>query len=329
MLRRTTLAALFAVALASAATARPAPATPALLAALPAGDAIATVDVATLVNTTLPTVLADKPESRQKLEANIASIKTDYGVDLRQVRSAAISSSLGGRMEWVAALDGPFDALARPEAAAAAADRYVKLHPSLTVKTESREGVAIYVFSPATGAGDATAVAILDATTALYGAPDGVRKAIDAKKGKAPNAASNATLVAAYGESDASAVVRYAAIVPAELTAGAGSDPFAKSLAAIKSIFGSAAIGADKSFNMKTTARTASADDAKSVRATLESLVAFGRQLTGNKPDLAALVDLVSVTTAGNDVLLSIAVPSDKLDPLFRTIDKESRGLAR
>lgn len=327
MARRSTFLALALVAtLAGVAPARPAaPAAEDLLRSLPAGDAVATIDVATLLSKTLPAVLASRPESQQKLDTNIARIQSDYGIDIRQVRGAALSASFaGGGMSWVAAVDGKFDGLTSPEALSRAAAQFVKTYPAYTVATETHEGTTVHVF-PRTGgaARDTIAVAVLDATTALYGSPEGVRGAISARKGKGPAAASQTPLVDAWRQADPGAVVRFATILPRQLVADAGSDPFAKSLAAIRAVFGSAGVGSDNGLALKTTARTGSAEDAKSVHATLTALVGLGRQLAANQPELAVLADYVSVTTVGADVQLNAAIPADKLDPVFRVVARK------
>src|SRR5262245_51684120 len=99
-------------AIAASAAARPAP-SPALelMRALPAGDVVATVDAATMFDKTLPAVLSGRPESKAKLDANLAKIRADFGIDLHQVRRIGVSASLfaGTRAEWVAVLDGAFD----------------------------------------------------------------------------------------------------------------------------------------------------------------------------------------------------------------------------
>lgn len=324
MARRSTLfAAVIVAALAVAAPARPAaPSAEELLRSLPAGDAVATVDVATLLSKTLPTVLASRPASKEKLDTNIARIESSFGVDVRQIRAAALSASMaGGQTNWVAALDGKFDGLTSPEALSRAAEQFVKSYPQYTATTETYEGATIHVF-PRTGgaARDTIAVAVLDATTALYGSPEGVRAAIGVRKGKGAAAASQTPLVEAWRQADPGAVIRFATILPRELVADAGGDPFAKSLAAIRSVFGSAGVGSDNGLALKTTARTGSAEDAKSVHATLTALVGLGRQLAANRPELAALVDYVSVSTAGVDVQMNVAIPPEKLDPVFRAV---------
>lgn len=335
MLRRTAIfSALLVAALAASGPARPAgaagPAPMDFLRSLPAGDVIATVDVATLVNKTLPAVLAGRPESLRKLDANIAKIQTDFGIDLRQVRHVAISASpYGAERSWVAVVDGRFDAALQPAAAAAAAEKYTKLYPRYGLRTETHEGTTVYVFPRADGvASGAFAVAVLDASTALYGTPSGVRQAIDARRGKSASAASREELVAAYEQSEAGAVIRFATMLPKELLQQGQDDPFSKSLSAIQSIFGSAGVAADNGLAVRTTARTASAADAKSVLSSLTAVVDLGRTVTGNKPELAALIEHVSLATSGNDVQMNVTVPAGKLDGLFRAIDKESGQLA-
>jgi hypothetical protein len=319
----------------SGAAARPAASpAPELLRALPDGDVVVTLDVATLLDKAIPAVLASRPESKAKLDANVAKLRADFGLDLRQVRRAALSASLfaGTRTEWVAVLDGAFDALAAPGALARALDDFAKREPRYAVRADAYEGATVYVLPEKLaegGTAERSAVAVLDAHTALYGTPEGVRRAVAARAGKAPSAAANALLVEAYEQSDAASPIRFGmtldAVVQAQRQADP-NDPFLKTLASVRYLFGSLGLAGTSGVALRVTSRASKPDDARSLLTTLKGLVDLGRSQTADKPEFAGLFDLLTVTASGNDVVLAADIPPDRLDTIFRLVDK-NRGV--
>jgi hypothetical protein len=320
---------------ASGAAARPAVApAPELLRALPPGDIVATVDVAMLFDKAIPAVLAGRPESKAKLDANVAKLRSDFGLDLHQVRRAGISASLlaGARTEWVAVLDGAFDAIAAPGALARSLDEFAKREPRYAVRADSYEGATIYVIPEKLAAGgtaERSAVAVLDARTALYGTPEGVRRAVAAHAGKTPNAAANAVLVEAYEQSNAASPVRFGmtldAFVKAQREADP-NDPFLQTLSSVRYMFGSLGLTGTGGVALRITSRASKPEDARSLLTTLQGLVDLGRSQTADKPEFAALFDLLTVTASGSDVVLAADIPPDRLDTIFRLVDK-NRGV--
>ena len=313
------------------------PAAPELFRSLPAGDALVTIDGAALFGKMLPTLLASRPDTAKRVDAQLARWRDDFGVDLRQARQVALSASLfeGTEREWVAAVDGAFDAVAAPGALAARLETFVKRETRFAVRSESREGVAIYVLPEKEADGrvrEEQAVAILDARTALVGTPTAVRRAVDARKGKAPSAADTATLVDAWSQSAATSPVRFGLLVEPLIKAEMARDPnnpFLKSVAGARFMFGTAGLTPDGGLALAVTTRTNTPQDARNVLGTLQAFVELGKQLTADKPDLAALLDLVRLDAAGNDVLLTATVPAGKLDQIIRLVDKSQPMVAR
>jgi len=305
---------------------------PALLAALPAGDAIVVVDVPMLLDTTIPAVLAKRPESKAKLDANVARLKADFGLDLHTVRSLALSATVFGmNADWVVAMDGAFEAVVSPDALGKTLEAYVARTPRLSLRRESYEGVTIFVLPDKASGVESSAVAVLDAKTALYGSPTTVRRAIDVRKGKGPTAASNAVLVEALGQAPATAPVRLGVVLDAVVKAQRADDPndmFLKTLAEVRYVFGSLAATSVGGVALRISARTTKPEHAKAVKDTIDGLVALGRSSLDGKPELAALVDLLTVTVSANDVVLAADVPPEKLDNLFQLVDKNRTVIA-
>ncbi len=328
---------LMAVAVPGASARGAAPAAPNLFGVLPQGDVVVTVDMATLFEKTIPVLLAKKPESKAKLDANVAKVRTDFGLDLRQVRQIAVSASLlpdGSRMEWVAAMDGAFDALAKQGALAATLDAFAKRETRFSVRADAYEGMTIYVLPEKLGDGstvERNAAVVLDARTALYGTPAAVRRAVDAKKGKVPSAAASASLVDAYVQSDATSPVRLGMqldTIVKSLRQNDPNDPFLTTLSGVRYLFGSLGLGSDNGLALRIVSRANTAEGAKTLLSTLQSLLEIGRESFGNKPETAALLALITVTSSGSDVLVSANVPPDRLDTLFQLVDKNRTMVA-
>lgn len=340
MIRRTLVPAILLAAslLSAAGPAAAAPAeAPELFRSLPAGDAVVTVDGAAVFGKALPALLASRPDTAKRLEASLTRFRDDFGIDVRQSRQVALSATLfeGTAREWVAAVDGAFDAVAAPGALAARLDAFVKRETRFSVRPETREGVTLYVLPEREADGrvrEEQAVAILDARTALVGTPGAVRRAVDARKGKAPSVAASAALVEAWSQSNATSPVRFGMLVEPLIKAEIQRDPnnpFLKSVAGARFMFGTVGLAADGGLALAVTTRTGTPDDARSVLATLEAFVELGKQLTADKPDLAALVGLVRLNASGNDVLLTATVPSGQLDLIIRLVDKNRPMVAQ
>lgn len=288
-------------------------ATPDILKALPAGDAVAVADPARLFGKVLPEALSGLPEYRGKFDAAVASMKADFGLDLSAMTSAGASVFLGtdGSMDWVAVMTGDFGALATENALATRLDAYVASHPKYRVRKEMRDGIAMFALPETTGSGtvrEDVAVALVDASTVAYGTPAAVRRALGVRKGAERSAAQTAALVEALALADASAPLRFGmpapqAVVAAEMKRDP-NNPFLKTLAKVRLLFGALAPSSGGT-SMTLTARAASAAESQEVGLVLSGLIGIGQQLSATKPELAALFDRMTVTTAATDATLT------------------------
>jgi hypothetical protein len=106
------------------------------------------------------------------------------------------------------------------------------------------------------------------------------------------------------------------------------NDPFLKTLAGVRFVFGTLGLSGAGGLALRITSRAAKPDDAKSILTMLKGLVDLARAQTSDKPDLASLLSLLTVTSAGNDVVISADVPPERLDTLFQFVDKNRSVIA-
>jgi hypothetical protein len=326
------LAAVLVAALTAGGSARQAAAAPPVndaLRTLPPGDMIATVKVDAVLNQATSTWLSGNADSLRKFNESLSKAQLETGVDFRQVREMALSATFPatGNPEFAAVLTGSFDAARVTEAIKAS-----KAGP--TARTEAYGGATLHVFPGRFGAAGVTlhspemAVAVLDANTAVVGSLPTVRAAIDVRAGRGPNATSDAELMEAYNQADATGAGRFALKMPEKmLRAEMEKDPnnlVLKNLTSVRYVFGS--LGVAPSLTLKATARTGSPAEAKPIYDALNGLLAIGRMAIAGKPDLASMMgifDRTSLTTGGPDVMLVIDVPApvlqDALKPRAQT----------
>ncbi|MBK6312833.1 MAG: hypothetical protein IPF53_00550 [Blastocatellia bacterium] len=287
--------------------------TPEILKDLPAGDGVIVIEPKALFGKVLPAALAGLPEYRGKVDAAVASMNSDFGLDLANLRSVGVSLFVGAdaTTSWVAVMKGDFAALAAGDALAAKLDVYSKTHPRFAVKKVIHEGVPHFVLPETTGAGvvrEDVAVALLDESTAAYGTPSAVRRAIDVRRGAAPSASTVSALTDALALADPAAPLRLGMPVPQALIAAEmkrdPGNPFLKTLSNIRLLFATIAASSDGAA-MKLTARASTAEQTESVAAVLSAIIGLGQQATATKPELAALFDRMTVTTSAPDATLT------------------------
>ena len=287
--------------------------TPDILKALPAGDGVVVIEPRALFGKVLPAAVAGLPEYREKLDAAVASMKSDFGLDLANLRSAGVSLFIGAdaTTSWVAVMTGDFPAISSSEALGAKLDAYARSHPRISVRKQSHEGSTYFLLPETTGSGvvrEDVAVALLDGSTAAYGSPSAVRRAIDVHRGAAPAASSVTALTDALALADPAAPLRFGMPAPQSLIAAEmkrdPGNPFLKTLGNVRLLYGTVAATASGA-EMKLTARASTADQTGPIGALLSAIIGLGQQATGSKPELAALFDRMTVTTAAPDATLT------------------------
>jgi hypothetical protein len=316
----------------TAAAANQATASP--LNALPASDAVMLIDLKRLLNDVAPRVLADDPAHLAKLNEHIDQFKTQYGLDLRSFERLALGVRFQNprpgvtTTELVAVTRGTFNSGALLAAGRIAAKgKY---------QEEKYRTSTIYIFD-LTEPGKAApnimgmkvsklAVAALDANTLVFGELEGVRSTIVASKERRRGI--NTELIQ-MAMRNPNAFVSFGANVPASLTQGKdfGNDEVNKNITAIRQAYGALGL-TDNGFDLTAIARTANADQAKSLGDTLAAFKQFGAmfvsQLPPDKGKMAqAALDSLTITTAGNETQLKLEVAQAIINELMRGLQKK------
>ena len=282
-----------------------------VLAALPASDAVMTVDVQRLYKEALPRIYASDPAKLAEINSDIEAFKTRTGLDPRAFERVAVGvrvvqTPLGMiKLQSVAVARGTFSA-----AAVVAAGR---IAAKGGYQEQQYKGKTIYLFN----LGQQVkllglrwmnlAVVVLDANTLAFGQPERVRAAVDALGGGARVAAD----VVALAQHDPNAIIGMGGNVPAALKQIELPSPeLSKSVASIRqfySSFGTSTSG----FQMLTVLRTDNAEAAHNLSDTVEGLKLLAPLYTARRSDdkaklLQQLVDNTKVSTVGNDVQISL-----------------------
>jgi hypothetical protein len=291
---------------------------------LPPGDVLMTVDAGTLINQTIPTMLANNPEQKAKFDQELQEMQAQYGVDPKQIKLMALTSTIPQGSEkptFAAVLTGTFDE-AKLKAALAKDPK-----TGAEARMETHGDTQIYVkTATAGGQSEETAVAVLDASTVVMGSPAAVRGAIDARAGKAPNATSKAELLETFRSTKETGLLRFAAAIPPG-AAGQGTDQMTQALSAARYAFGS--IDATSGLALDVTMRADTAEAAKPLYDQLaqgleqvKPMVAQNQQLQGFK----TILDSTTVTQAERDVKVAVTLTPIALIMLYEQFQSMSAG---
>jgi hypothetical protein len=304
--------------------------------ALPASDAVMLIDLKRLLNDVAPRVMAGDPAHLAKLNEHIDQFKTQYGLDLRSFERLAVGVRFQNPRPGVTTTDlvavtrGTFDSGALLAAGRIAAKgKY---------QEEKFRNTTIYVFDlmePGKAAPSVMgmkvaklAVAALDANTIVFGEPEGVRSTITAKTERRRI---NTELIQ-MAMRNPNAFVSFGANVPASLTQGKdfGNEEINKNITAIRQAYGALGL-TDNGIDLTAIARTASADQAKSLGETLSAFKQFGAmfvaQLPPDKGKMAqAALDSLTITTEGNETQLKLELAQAIINELMRSLQKQGAG---
>jgi hypothetical protein len=299
------------------------------LAALPASDAVMLIDIKRLLNDAVPRVLANDPVRLARLNAHVEQFKAQYGFDVRSFEQIAVGlrfqSPRAGvtTTDMIAIVHGTFNSGALLAAGRLAAKgKY---------KEEKYKDSTIYIFDvndkvKMGGLFDMNvkqlAVAALDANTLVFGEPDGVRSTIG---GSNARKRINTELIQ-LAMRNPNAFISFGANVPASATQGKdfGNDEINKNLASIRQAYGALGLTPD-GVDLTAIARTDRADQAKALGDTLSALKQFGgmfvSQLPPDKGKMAqAAIDSLSITTAGNETQIKLALAQAAINELMRNL---------
>jgi len=295
-----------------------------LVAMLPATDLIAVLDVGRAFNELLPKLASLSIGGVDKLAKSIQDFTLKTGVDTSRIQKVVIGvgmdSSQGSGVVLIHGID--------PDSTQIEA---VMKEFGSEFKTSDYKGMTIYnVLSKAKGpsAGpfslktDDLALAALGRQRVAFGDMKAVKQVVDVQTGAAKGGVS-AAMKGALNETRASALVRFALVVPETLRAEAANqgDLF-KSVSAIKMIRGTFDVASDFGLSLDTVIHTASQNDATELENGLKGLIGLGKDIFGSgdpKTNLIAQVlDQVKIGSKVNDVALSISLPREILDQLTK-----------
>lgn len=286
----------------------------ALLATLPASDAVMLVDVRRLLTEALPRV-HNNPAELARVNAEIDQFKARTGLDARSFERLAVGVSYArtenGKtlVETVAIARGTFN----PAALVGAA----RIASKDKLQEQKYAGKTIHVFS----VNDQVkllgmfnlrvtdvAVAALDAHTLAIGKLERVRAAIDASAGRGRVSPE----IAALATRDANAIIGLGGNVPQSLTQNlnVGNEAISKSIASVRQFY--SALGTTAGgFNLLTVLRTETASAAQTLSTTIAGLkqiapIFIGQMRPERARPLQGLVDNTKVSTQGNDVQITL-----------------------
>jgi hypothetical protein len=300
----------------------------ALLAQLPASDAVVAVDVKRLLAEGLPRAYANNAEELARVNTDIDKFKTQTGLDARQFERLAVGARYGKApsgattVETVAVARGAFNMSNIVSAA--------RLASKGNFQEQKYGGKSIYVFRlddqvKLLGLFNMRltelAISALDSNTLAVGKTARVREAIDAAAGRGRVSAEIAGLATRTPD----ALVGLGGKLPPGATENLGflSQEFSRSIAAIRLFCGSVA-ATTNGFQMLTVLLTGDAGSAKSLSQTVTQLKGFapmiGTFVRGQEKArlLRGVVENTRVSSQGNEVQISLDLAENELAALIQ-----------
>ncbi len=304
----------------------PAKAQPNLLTALPQSDAVALAQVSRLLNEAMPKILAGNTAKLAEVNADLEKFKTRTGIDPRSFDQVAFGMHYTYPAEGVTKIDTV--AIARGTFKTDAVAAAGRNGGEGKYREEKYQGHTIYIFTldqqlKVFGLVNMKvlelAVSPLDANTLALGKPDGVRRVIDAGRGRG---GLNQELIA-LATRDESAVIGFGGNVTRALIQSLklSNEAIVKDISSIRQLYGSVGI-TEKDVEMFLAARTVNADSAQSLSRTLTGLSQLGAFAVSRMPApkgsaARAALDNLKITTQGNELLIRTAVAQADIGPLF------------
>lgn len=320
---------------ANTATASPASSSE-LLSALPPSDFILYADSQRVLTDVIPTIFADQPDARAKLESDLNQAQKELGFDPRTIEATAIGLNLPAAeksrgYDFSFIMRGRFEANAVIDAGFAAATKHSK--GELEKRTREYEGRTLYVLAatarPTEGgkseaaerepSGHTMVFVALDSNTVAFGNLKSVQATIDASMGRAKVDDELVQLASRTPD----AIVSFSGNVTPEIAGNLrlGNREADNSLASLKSIYGSFNLnGGDGEALINL--RTETAEQASHISTLLNGLklmAKLGRARNdAEQKSLETVINALNIYAAGNEVQLNLKVPAKDLAPLTR-----------
>ena len=311
----------------------------ALVAKLPASDAVAIVDARRIFDQGLPQILASNQDLMAKITGHLDEMQAKTGIDARKFDQIVIGANI--KHKAVKDFDLDFVALARGSMNAGSLISGAKLASNAGYREEKLGERTIYIFTPKSVAdknlsssapavvSDAIdhvpaemAVTTLDANTLIFGSLARVRETLAAKSTVSPE-------ITALLSPRSTSVFTFAARMPAGMRSllPMDNDELAKTIESIKFVSGWSDLNANGAV-MNITAKTVGAESAQNLYDTVSFLQQLGKGMLGSskKPEnavYARLIESAKVTKTGNDVSLDLTVAQSDIDVLLAMLVKK------
>lgn len=310
-----------------------------LLGMLPPSDIIAYVDTQRVLTDVIPTIFADQPEVRTKLETDLDRFKKEVGFDPRTLDAVAVGVNLDASrqargFDFALIARGRFDANAAIEAGFASALKESK--GELEKRTRQYEGRTIYVLAPvirqSTEGGAAQEVerepggntmvfVALDSNTVAFGNLKSVQATIDAGMGREKVSDELVQLATRTPN----AVVSFSGNVTPEIAASffpRNNRKADDSIASIKQLYGSFNISGNDA-EAHVNIRTETDEQTRQLSSTLNGLKLMARlagasEPSGERKSLETLLNNLNIYAVGNEVQLTLKVAATDLMPFAR-----------
>jgi len=311
-----------------------------LAALLPASDGVLTLDVQRLLNEAVPQILSSKQQTLAQMNAKIDELREKTGLDVRQFEQIAV----GVAMKRISAQEVDLEPviLARGKYNANALIAVAKLAANGKYREEKFGSRTVYVF---TGKGmiapnkpttknswfDKTidrminsltkeiAVTSLDGGTLAFGSLARVRETFE-------NKSPINTEVLSLVNRKPNAVLSFGAKLPNGLSGfvDLDNDELGKTLDSIRQMSGAVEIG-DGNTAVSVTAKTLKAEQAQSLKETLDGLQMLGKAFLGggkteDKKVYGRMIDNARVAQSGSEVTLDLQVPQSDINILLTGI---------
>lgn len=314
----------------------------AIVAMLPASDGVVVFDIKTFLGSALPQMLSGNQVMLAEVTKAIEEAKTKTGIDVRQFETLAAGVSATKIADKKYDLDSVL--IARGQVSSGGVLAAAKLAAKGKYREEKVGERTIYIFearevvtqnAPQSTSQTAGMVAkalktfskemaafAVDANTLAFGSVEKV-KATALGSSKVDKEITDLLSKAA------APVATFAARVPEGMSAflPLDNDELGKNIDAIKYMYGSMRVNGS-STSLSATARTLQADQAVSLKDTLDGLQMLGKMFLGNakgadKEVYARLIENVKFSNSGNDVSMDLAIAQTDIDFLVGLLAKK------
>jgi len=314
----------------------------ALVAMLPASDGVVVFDIKRFLDSALPQMLSGNQTMMAEVTKAIDEAREKTGIDVRQFETlaAGVTATKIGPKEYdldsVLIARGQVNSatiLAAAKLAAKGKYREEKIGERTVYIFEARDVAAVHapqgtsgtagMIKKALGALSKEMAAVaLDANTIAFGAVSKVKET-------AAGTTKVDKEIASLLDKTTSPVATFAARVPEGMSAflPLDNDELGKNIDSIKMLYGSMQVTAAGT-NLNATARTLQAEQALSLKETLDGLQMLGKMFlgSGKRADqqvYARLIENVKFSNKGNEVSMSLAIAQTDVDFLIGLLAKK------